>query len=372
VIQNTGFSPQRSSTPIEVIATKVSWFKFTRQAFIGDRGMSSKRLGWGIIGASNIAREWVIPAIKQAGDSEVVALLSSDARRAEAYAAENDIPDHYSDGTSFFNDPRIDVVYVCTTNERHASDTLAAAAAGKHVLCEKPMALTEADARLMIEACRKASVVLSVNHHMRCMETHRSIREIVRSGRLGMISLVRFFFGIGLTEEEKRWRAHDANNGAGVLFDLTVHDADLLRFLFDDDLDAIACMTGSTGSTSPDVEDNAMLMVRMKSGLMVQIAESFNTPHAHTKLEIHGTQASLIAEDVLLQKGGGTVCIHTGGIREMVVVEELSPYARVVRDLNSAVRGNGAPAASADDGYKSLVAVSRAREAAATGRIVSI
>jgi 1,5-anhydro-D-fructose reductase (1,5-anhydro-D-mannitol-forming) len=72
-------------------------------------------------------------------------------------------------------------------------------------------------------------------------------------------------------------------------------------------IDAVVSMTGSTGSTSAGIEDTTMLLVRMKSGLLVEVAESFNTPHAHTGLEIHGTQGSIVAEDVLLQLGAGSV-----------------------------------------------------------------
>jgi 1,5-anhydro-D-fructose reductase (1,5-anhydro-D-mannitol-forming) len=334
--------------------------------------MTGKRLGWGIIGASKIASEWVIPAINAAADSEVVAVLSSNADRARAYADANGIGRHYADPGAFFADQNVDVVYVSTTNERHVHDTLSAAAAGKHILCEKPMALTAEDAQSMLDACEKAGVVLGINHHMRCMETHRAIRGILADGRLGNIVLARVFFGVELPEAEKRWRAHDASTGAGVIFDLTVHDADLLRFLFNDEIASVVCLTGSTGSTSAGIEDTTMLVVKMKSGLLVEVVESFNTPHAHTGLEIHGTKGSLIAEDVLLQNGGGKVFIEAGGNREQVPIDTVSPYLRVVRDFNAAVKGDGVPAATGKDGYRSLVAALCALESSNTGRVVDI
>jgi 1,5-anhydro-D-fructose reductase (1,5-anhydro-D-mannitol-forming) len=334
--------------------------------------MTGKRLGWGVIGASKIASEWLIPAINAAADSEVVAVLSSDAGRAEAFARANGIGAHYADAKAFLADPNVDVVYVSTTNERHVRDTLSAAAAGKHILCEKPMALTADDARSMLDACEKAAVVLGVNHHMRCMETHRAIREIVQAGTLGNIVLARVFFGVELPEDAKRWRAHDASIGAGVIFDLTVHDMDLLRFMFDDEIGSVVCLTGTTGSTSAGIEDTTMLVVKMKSGLLVEVVESFNTPHAHTGLEIHGTKGSLIAEDVLLQNGGGNVFIEAGGDRKQVPIDTVSPYLRVVRDFNAAVKGEGKPAASGIDGYKALVAALCAQESSNTGRVVDI
>ena len=334
--------------------------------------MATRKLGWGIVGASNVASEWMIPAINAASDSEVVAVLSSSAERAASYAQANGIRSHYTKIASLLSDPAVDVVYVSTTNERHCTDTLAAAAAGKHVLCEKPMALTCEDARSMIDSCERAGVVLGINHHMRCMETHRAIRDIVKTGTLGKIVLARIFFGVGLPQEAKRWRATDASAGAGVMYDLSVHDLDLLRFAFDDDISSVMCLTDSTGSTANGIEDTAMLLVRMTSGLLVEIAESFNTAHARTSLEIHGTAGSLIAEDVLLQKGVGSVYIDVAGKRTEVPVDNVSPYLRVVRDFNDAVRGMGTPAVSGTDGYKSLRGALCARESAETGRLIHV
>ena len=334
--------------------------------------MQTRKLGWGIIGASNIASEWMIPAINAAPDSEVVAVLSSSADRAASYARTNSIRSHYTEIASLLSDPAVDVVYVSTTNERHCMDTLAAAAAGKHVLCEKPMALTSEDARSMIDSCERAGVVLGINHHMRCMETHRAIRDIVKTGTLGRIVLARVFFGVGLPQEAKRWRATDASAGAGVMYDLSVHDLDLLRFTFDEEISSVMCLTDSTGSTAHGIEDTAMLLVRMTNGLLVEIAESFNTPHARTSLEIHGTAGSLIAEDVLLQKGVGSVYIDVAGKRTEVPVDNVSPYLRVVHDFNGAVRGTGTPAASGTDGYKSLRAALCARESAETAQLIHV
>ncbi len=187
----------------------------------------SATIGWGLIGASNVAREWIIPAINGVEGSRVVAVLGSSPARTRSYAEENGIPTAYEDMESFLADPALDAVYVSTTNERHASATIAAARARKHVLCEKPMALSLADAEAMLAAARAAGVQLGVNHHLRCMETHRAIRSLVSGGSLGRLVAMRLFFGVTLPDELKGWRVSKPEAGGGVLFDLTVHDADL-------------------------------------------------------------------------------------------------------------------------------------------------
>ena len=334
--------------------------------------MSESVIGWGLVGASAIASEWVAPAIAETPGHEVVAVLSSDAARGAAYAEANSIAQSYADARAFFADPRIEAVYVSTTNERHYRDTLEAAAAGKHVLCEKPMALNLKQAQEMVEACERAGVVLAVNHHMRCMETHRAIREVLRAGTLGKIVLTRIFFGVGLPEEAKRWRATSVESGAGVFFDLSVHDADLIRFLFDEGIDSISCLTSNSGSTAEGIEDTTMWVAKLASGRLVQVTESFNTPHARTSVEIHGAEASLIATDVLLQRGQGSIQIFRDGRSTELPYPAANPYLRVVREFGSAIRVHGAPAATGRDGLLALRAALAARASATTGNSLKL
>src|SRR5262249_53693339 len=145
---------------------------------------ASQPLGWGLIGASDIARTRMIEAIRAQPDSDVVAVMSSDAERARRYAAENAIRHAYDTLDAMLGDSRVDVVYISTTNELHYSQTLAAARAGKHVLCEKPLALTLDDARAMVAACQAADVVKGTNHHLRNAATHRTLRRLIAEGAI--------------------------------------------------------------------------------------------------------------------------------------------------------------------------------------------
>src|SRR5438445_3250635 len=111
-------------------------------------------LGWGLIGASNIAREWMISAIRAQAGNSVVAVMSSNAARGAAFAASNGIASSYTSVEDLLADPAVDAVYISTTNELHAQQAIAAAA-GKHVLCETPLELTMADGHAIIDACRQ-------------------------------------------------------------------------------------------------------------------------------------------------------------------------------------------------------------------------
>ena len=136
--------------------------------------------------------------------------MSSDAARGRAYAAENGIARSYDSVEALLADPAVEIVYISTTNELHKAQTLAAAAAGKHVLCEKPLALTLADAREMVAACRAAGVVMGTNHHLRNAATHRAMRDAIKAGRIGRPLFARVFHAVYLPPHLQGWRITSA------------------------------------------------------------------------------------------------------------------------------------------------------------------
>ncbi|MFN3847719.1 MAG: Gfo/Idh/MocA family protein, partial [Paracoccaceae bacterium] len=190
--------------------------------------------GWGLIGASTIAREWVIGAIRATG-GEVISVMSTSAERGALYATENSIGKSVTSVEDLVGDPDVKAVYVSTTNELHREQTLAAIRAGKHVLCEKPLAMTLEDARDMVVAAREASVVLATNHHLRNAAAHRAMRDAIAEGRIGRPIAARVFHAVYLPPHLQGWRLERPEAGGGVILDITVHDADTLRFVLNDD-----------------------------------------------------------------------------------------------------------------------------------------
>ena len=236
---------------------------------------------WGLIGASTIAKEWVIGAIRATGGT-VNAVMSSSSERARAYAAENGIPKGYDTLDALLADRSVDAVYISTTNELHRDQAIAAARAGKHVLCEKPLALTLADAASIVHACREAGVVMATNHHLRNAGTHRAMRDAIAAGRIGKPLSARVFHAVFLPPHLQSWRVQRPEAGGGVVLDITVHDADTLRFVLGDDpVEAIA-MTQQGGMAQAGLEDAVMGVLRFKSGLLAQFHDGFTTRFAGT------------------------------------------------------------------------------------------
>ncbi len=321
---------------------------------------------WGLIGASTIAREYMIGAIRAQPDGEVAAVMSSSAERAAAYAGENGIPAHFADLEALLASD-IDAVHVSTTNELHLEQSLAAAAAGKHVLCEKPLALTSADARRMVGACRRAGVVMGTNHHLRNSGAHRAMREAIAAGRIGKVLAARVFHAVHLPEHLQGWRLTRPDAGGGVVLDITVHDADTLRFVLDEDPIEIAAVTQSVGMAEAGMADGAMTAMEFPSGAIAQTHEAFTVRYADNGFEVHGTEGSLIARNVMTQKPVGTVVLRNAGGEEELQFDREDLYARSLRQFHAAIDGDGAPSATGEDGVWSLAIAEAALEAAKSG-----
>lgn len=325
---------------------------------------------WALIGASTIARQYMIGAIR-AQHGEISHVLSTSVERARSFAAEHAIPQSGTDLSQLLGNTDVDAVYISTTNEKHLPQALAALRAGKHVLCEKPLALTLEDARAMVWAAEEAGVVFATNHHLRCSGSHRIVRALIASGRIGRVLSLRLHHAVFLPPHLQGWRINAPDAGGGVIPDITVHDADVARFLLSEDPVSVVAQMASSG-LGEGVEDSAMSVWAMPSGAMVMSHESFTHPFAGSGLEVHGTEGSIFARDVMTQNPIGSIELVTASGREAIGFELHDLYAESVRRFHAAVAGDGEPAATGRDGVKSLAVALAVRDAAARGIRVNV
>lgn len=329
-------------------------------------------IGWGLIGASTIAREWMIAAMRAQPGQRVAAVMSADAARAAQYAQANGIPASYASLDALLVDRAVDAVYVSTTNELHKAQVLAAAAAGKHVLCEKPLALTVSDAREMVAGCAVAKVVIGTNHHLRHAATHRKIRELMRAGAIGRPLFARVFHAVYLPPHLQGWRLHKPEAGGGVILDITCHDADTLRFILDAEPVEATALSQQADLASGEVEDGVMSVLRFDNGVVAQTHDAFTVRHADTGLEIHGTEGSIVARNVMSQRPVGEVFLRTSKGETPIPVEHGNLYEGVLRSFAAAIATGSPMSASGEDGVRSLATAVAVLESARTGKRVSI
>lgn len=325
---------------------------------------------WGLIGASTIAAEHMIGALRGQG-GEIAWVMGGDAARASAYADQHGIAKSGSDLDALLADPAVDAVYISSTNEKHLAQALAAIAAGKHVLCEKPLALTVADASAMVRAAAAKGVVFATNHHLRNAGSHMAIRALITSGRIGRVLSMRVHHAVFLPPHLQGWRINDPSAGGGVIADITVHDADTVRFHLGDDPAEVTAMAVSSGMGA-GVEDSTMSVWTMPSGAQVFAHESFTHAHAGTGIEVHGTEGSIVAKGVMTQRPVGEVELVTKAGREAVSFSPHNLYGQAVKRFAEAVAGRGEPAATGVDGIKSLAVAAAVKKAAETGRRVQV
>ena len=329
-----------------------------------------KNLRWGLIGASTIGREWVIDAIRQTG-GEIANVFSTDSQRGAAYANEFGISRSATDLGDFLNSP-IDAVYISTTNDLHQGQCIAAAKAGKHILCEKPLATNLADAMSMVKVCKAAHVVLATNHHLRGAATHRAMRDAIKSGKIGRPLAIKVVHAGYLPAHLQGWRLTNPTAGAGAILDLTVHDADLMRFIIDDDAASVSATVQNSGMAVTGVEDAAMGVITFRSGILGQFHDGFTTKYVQTSVEVHGDSGSLVATNCMTQAPIGDVLLKTAGGETKLQLQHESLYARTINAFKSAIAGDGEPLSTGEDGVASLAIALAALESARTHSVVNI
>lgn len=327
-------------------------------------------IGWAIAGASTIAREFMVDGIRNAGDKPLW-VISRDAAHAGRFALECGIENHGTDLQIALSDPQVKAVYVGSANSRHHEQVLAAAAAGKHVLCDKPLATNTADAREMVSACSRAGVVLAVNHHLRASRLHQKMRQMIESGEIGEVRAISVLHAGLLRPALQTWRIEDESEGA-IYLDLSVHDIDLARFLSRQEPVTVAGIGGCMHLGKRGIHDHAMYVMTLSGGAFLQGHESFVTPDVESKVLVLGSTGMLEARGSLSQAAAGALVHRASGAEMPIPIEPVDLYLDTISHFRSAIAGNGTPLASGEDGLISLAAAEAVREAVTTGSKMNV
>jgi predicted dehydrogenase len=214
-------------------------------------------LRWGILSTADIARKKVIPGLQKAERCEVVAIASRDATQARQVADSLGIPRAHESYEALLADPDVDVVYIPLPNHLHAEWTIAAARAGKHILCEKPLAMTAADAQGMVDVCAAEGVRLMEAFMYRLHPTWVAVSALVASGRIGRLEAVQTWFSYYNDDPANIRNQLDA--GGGALFDIGCYAVNLSRMLFDAEPVTVRASIRRDPTTGVDTTTSAIL-----------------------------------------------------------------------------------------------------------------
>lgn len=250
--------------------------------------MSVVRLG--LIGAGDISRKSVAPALRDCEKIDFVSVSRSKAELAESFAREFGARKWFADWHDLIADDEIDAVYLATPVYVHAEQTIAAAEAGKHVLCEKPMALSVASCDEMIAACRANNVKLGIAYYRRFYPVVVRVKEIIASGEIGKVSFAQinaFEYFDPSPDHPRRWFVEKKKSGGGPMIDFGCHRIEVFANLFGKvrRLESIV----SNDVFGRGVEDTASAIFQFESGVCSALTVTHATTDAQDTLDIYGT-----------------------------------------------------------------------------------
>ena len=252
--------------------------------------MKKRKVNFGVIGAGGIARRKTIPGLLRAKNCRLVAVM--DLQHADQIAAEFGVRKAYDSDAALLADPEVEAVYIASPANCHARQIKLAAAAGKHVLCEKPLTLTLAEGRAAVAACRRHRVFLQEGYMMKFHGAHQRIKTLIDAGKLGTLVYLRAQLSCWYPPLPGAWRQHPKTGGGGALIDMATHLYDLLAY-FAGPIKRIVAFTGHLVQRYPS-EDASTTLIEFQSGAHATVDCFFCIPDAasRTRLEIYGSQGA--------------------------------------------------------------------------------
>lgn len=334
-------------------------------------GLDAGPIGWALLGTGAVARTRMAPAIARHPDCRIAAVISTSAERAASFARATGADRACTELEDALDDA-VQAVYISTTNELHTEQTIACLRAGKHVLCEKPLALSMRDARAILEAAAKGGAVLAVNHHLRAADGLIRLRTMLAAGVIGKPRLMRSLHRCFVRPARRGgWRMTDPTRGAGVILDLTVHTADAVRFVTGREVASICGHAVPGGFGRSGIEGAVVGTMKMDDELLVSFGDSYSRLPALSRLELHGEEGCLCAHGVLEGSPRAGLAFHRDE-RLVTLDVPCDPYRRTVARFADAIRGDGEPAATGVDGLRSLEVALALRTAVAEGRSITV
>jgi D-xylose 1-dehydrogenase (NADP+, D-xylono-1,5-lactone-forming) len=281
------------------------------------------RLRWGILGCARITRRGLIPGLRASAWGTLQALGSRDLATARSWADEFQIPKAHGSYQAVIDDPEVEAVYIPLPNELHKEWVTAAADAGKHVLCEKPLALNGEEARALVAHCRARGVVLMEAFMWRHQPRTAALRRLVAEGAIGTLRLIRSSFSFPIDPGD--WRL-DRSRGGGALWDIGCYGVSTARLFAGAEPEAIQALA-RFGPTGVDLSLTAMM--RFPGGVLGLIDCSFEQAF-RCFYELVGTRGVIEVPDAYLPPEQPTARLRGADSVQDLVFEGQNQYAEMV------------------------------------------
>jgi len=340
-----------------------------------------QRVGFAIVGLGRLSLEELLPAFAESGQARVTALVSGSPEKMAAVARQYGIPPtscySYADFDKVRDDARVQAVYVVLPNAMHREYVERAAAAGKHVLCEKPLATSTADARAMVAACAKAGVRLMVAYRIQYQPHHLRVRQFVRDGTFGRI--VAFAAGNVQTvaaDATRQWRHKRSQAGGGALPDIGLYCLNTARFITGQEPVEVFAHTYSPPGDPryADVEETVNFMLRFPSGLVAQCVSSYGAREDKWQ-RLQMEKATLDMPNAYDYRGQRLIIGQRQGddkANNEVVLPPKNQFTAEIDHFAQCLRTGQAPRTPGEEGVRDHVIMEAIYRSAASGQVVKL
>lgn len=331
-----------------------------------DQVANQPGVGWAILGTGALADRSIAPAIMDQVGCNLVAVYSRDASRGTDFSHRHGEPTVYTDYDELLNDAAVDVVYVATPNSLHAEQGISALNAGKHVLVEKPMALSVSEGRRMLAAADASGVFLGVGFHLRHKPTTVAARDLVAAGEVGSV----FMLDVHVAGDKEfypfdTWRSDRRLSGGGTILNQGTHAFDLVRFVTGAEIVSVTAQVDKVG-----IEDVFAGVCTLSSGAIAVLS-------SHQNLRGTRPDYSILGSDGWVEARGGTSpapqeeCrVHRQGEVRLLATSPHSAYWHEVANFTDAARGGARFLGNGHDGLAVIAAANAMYESAESGRTV--
>jgi len=345
----------------------------------------SRKIKWGVIGSGGIAKRRTIPeGISKANNAELSIVFDIDAQ-ANAEVAK-DFGARQAASISEMQEADIEAVYIATPAHLHSDQVRASAKAGKHVLCEKPLGMTVAEAEEMIEVCKQAGVKLGCAFMMRFVAQHQHALRLIKEGKLGRPTYARAQLSCWYPPIEGAWRQDPATGGGGALIDMGGHCIDLLE-MFLGKVVRVSCFTNNTVHNYQS-EDSAAAMLFFENGALGTVDTFFCIPDNSSKnvLELYGSKGSILAKGTIGQGSAGEMVAfleqdgkdydarqaRTEAQRIVITPEPVNTYQAEIEEFSQAIINDREPLISGELGLRSQKILTACYESARSGKVIEV
>jgi 1,5-anhydro-D-fructose reductase (1,5-anhydro-D-mannitol-forming) len=346
-------------------------------------------VGWALVSAGRHADTLLGPAMARAEDTRLVAVCSREQEHADVFAAKHGVQVAYTSLETLLTDARVEVVYIASPNFLHAPYTLMAAQAGKHVIVEKPMAVSVQEAVTMVQTCQAQGVKLGVGFHLRHHPGHQEARRLIQEGALGTLTLVQATWGAGMRGSEaitperliamrsgprsSWWGTPDELGRAFAMMAQGVHCVDLLHFLLGQHVVEVAALTDGQTPEQP-LERLATMCLRFSGGTIGTVSCGFKMPDAKNDATLYGSHGRIVLANSLWITLQGSLEVVSETVQTTRTYEQdtLALYTRQIEAFNRAIQQHEEPTASGLDGLRAVQVTEAMIESAARGRTVKL